>query len=577
MPLEELYTRVLTPFLEWLGARWQEGEAAVWEEHLLTSAVRTAIDALYPRVLAAKALVEPVPVTVAFFCPPEETHDLGLRMLVDRFDLRGFRTVYVGALTPFEQMVDCAREMGADVVCLSASTHFQRTVLREGVNRLRADLPGVRIVVGGPAFARSATAGATCWLGLSTSFWTSWRRRRVPKAPAATKPPAIRRAAMLELRIARRFLWRSKGQSLLIVLGIAVGIAVQVFVGSLITSLQDSLVETTVGSSSQVTVKPAEGDASLTFSSDMRSQVEADPRVTAVAPVQVLSALIALGDSGSPVVAKGGTFADLDSIYKLSDSLIAGQASLTGGNILLGKELVEANGLVPGDTVELVLADGSRLTSTLEGVFDLGTQAVNQQSVFMGLEQASEALGRPSDEVSAVEMQIDDVFASQEVAAEISAEFPDVEVTDWQETNADLLSALQSQSTSSIMIQVFVIVAVMLGIASTLAISAVQKTRQIGILKALGMRDARTGLVFLYQAGILGVVGTVLGIAVSLALIEVFSAIAAQGDSGLFPIEPQPGFILISAAIGIGVALVSAIIPYRRTSRLDPIEVIQGA
>jgi methanogenic corrinoid protein MtbC1 len=155
MPLEELYTRVLTPFLEWLGARWQAGEAAVWEEHLLTSAVRTAIDALYPRVLAEKALVEPVPVTVAFFCPPEETHDLGLRMLVDRFDLRGFHTVYVGALTPFEQMVECAREMKADVVCLSASTHFQRTVLRQGVNRLREDLPGVRIVVGGPAFARS--------------------------------------------------------------------------------------------------------------------------------------------------------------------------------------------------------------------------------------------------------------------------------------------------------------------------------------------------------------------------------------------------------------------------------------
>ena len=167
-------------------------------------------------------------------------------------------------------------------------------------------------------------------------------------------------------------------------------------------------------------------------------------------------------------------------------------------------------------------------------------------------------------------MQIDDVFTSPEVAAEISAKFPDVEVTDWQETNADLLTALQSQSTSSIMIQVFVIIAVMLGIASTLAISAVQKTRQIGILKALGMRDARTGLVFLYQAGILGVVGTALGIAISLALIEVFSAIAAQGDSGLFPIEPQPGFVLISAGIGIAVALVSAIIPYRKTVATRP-------
>jgi len=382
---------------------------------------------------------------------------------------------------------------------------------------------------------------------------------------------------MLELRVARRFLWTSKGQSTLIVLGIAVGIAVQVFVGSLITSLQDSLIDTTVGSSSQVTLQPADGSPSVTFTPDMRSQVEGDGRITAVAPVQILSALIPFGEEGVPVVAKGGTLADLDSIYKLSDNLIAGEASLAGDGILLGKELVEENGLAPGDSVSLVLADGSQISGTLEGVFDLGVRAVNEQSVFMGLEQASQALGRAVDEVSAVEMQIADVFASQEVAADLAAEFPQAQVVDWQETNADLLSALQSQSTSSIMIQVFVIVAVMLGIASTLAISAVQKTRQIGILKALGMRDGRTGLVFLYQAGILGVAGTALGLAISLALIEVFSYVASQGDTGLFPIEPRLSFVLISAAIGIAVALVSAIIPYRRTSRLDPIQVIQSA
>jgi lipoprotein-releasing system permease protein len=225
----------------------------------------------------------------------------------------------------------------------------------------------------------------------------------------------------------------------------------------------------------------------------------------------------------------------------------------------------------------LVLADGSQLEATLEGVFDLGAQVANQQSVFMGMEQAGAALGRSADAVSAVELQLTDVFASQAVAADLAGIFPAAEVSDWQARNADLLSALQSQSTSSIMIQVFVIVAVMLGIASTLAISAVQKTRQIGILKALGMADARTGLVFMYQAGILGVIGTVLGILVSLGLIEVFSTIARQGDSGLFPIEPRVGFILISAAIGVGVALVSAVIPYRRTARLDPIQVIQSA
>jgi methanogenic corrinoid protein MtbC1 len=156
LPIEDLYTHVIDPFLESVGQGWQEGRTAVWQEHLIVGAVRTAIDALYPRVLEHKAQVRAVDVTVAFFCPPEETHDAGLRMLVDRFDLRGFRTVYVGAMTPVDEMVACVRATGATVVCLSASTHFQRTTLREVVRRLRECLPAARIVVGGPAFAHSS-------------------------------------------------------------------------------------------------------------------------------------------------------------------------------------------------------------------------------------------------------------------------------------------------------------------------------------------------------------------------------------------------------------------------------------
>jgi lipoprotein-releasing system permease protein len=288
------------------------------------------------------------------------------------------------------------------------------------------------------------------------------------------------------------------------------------------------------------------------FTSAMQAQAAADPRVTAVTPVQVLSALVSTGEAGAPVVIKGGAYQDLDAIYKLSDSLVAGQATLAGDGILLGKELVEEYGLAPGDRVDLVLADGSQVKATLEGVFDLGSAAANEKSAF-------------------VEMQITDVFASGEVAADVAATFPQAKIVDWQQTNGDLLTALQSQSSSSYMIQVFVIIAVMLGIASTLAISAVQKTKQIGILKALGMSDSRTGLVFLYQAGVLGVLGTVLGIIISLVLIFVFSRFAT------FVMEPRLGFVLISAGIGIAVALISAIIPYRKTARLDPIEVIQGA
>jgi lipoprotein-releasing system permease protein len=382
---------------------------------------------------------------------------------------------------------------------------------------------------------------------------------------------------MLELRIARRFLWRSKGQSILIVLGIAVGIAVQVFVGSLITSLQADLIDTTVGSSSQVTLEPPPGEGAFTFTSADRVTLESDSRITAVAPVQVISALVPLPETSAPVVIKGGEMADLESIYHLSDKLIAGDATLQGDRVLLGKDFAEQYDLQVGDGIKLVLADGATVDATLEGIVDLGSQAANQQAAFAGSEAASAALGRPTDQVSAVETQISDVFASPEVAASVATQFPDATVTEWQEKNGELLTALQSQSTSSYIIQVFVMIAVMLGIASTLAISAVQKTRQIGILKALGMADGRSGLVFLWQAGVLGVVGTALGIATSLGLIAAFTAVARSSDSGLFTITPQVGFVLLSAAVGIGIALISAIIPYRRTTSLDPIEVIQSA
>jgi lipoprotein-releasing system permease protein len=169
------------------------------------------------------------------------------------------------------------------------------------------------------------------------------------------------------------------------------------------------------------------------------------------------------------------------------------------------------------------------------------------------------------------------VFSSVQVADSLAAEpaFSGLQVTEWQEQNADLLSALRSQSSSSYMIQFFVLVAVALGIASTLAISAVQKTRQIGILKAMGMKDRQSGRIFLWQALILGVSGAGVGVAAGLGLIALFTFLGRNSDA-LFPITPQAGFVVISFVVGVLVAVVSSYIPSRRTSKLDPIEVIQG-
>ncbi|MCX5774927.1 MAG: ABC transporter permease, partial [Firmicutes bacterium] len=118
------------------------------------------------------------------------------------------------------------------------------------------------------------------------------------------------------------------------------------------------------------------------------------------------------------------------------------------------------------------------------------------------------------DKVSSIESQIKDayIFKAQTIAASIETTLNsgNLVVTNWIDNNQELLSGLQGQSISSIMIQVFVMISVVLGIASVLAIIVMQKSKQIGILKAMGLKDGDASLVFLYEGLILGILGALL-------------------------------------------------------------------
>jgi lipoprotein-releasing system permease protein len=378
---------------------------------------------------------------------------------------------------------------------------------------------------------------------------------------------------MLPLRIAIRFIRTSAGQSLLITFGIAVGIAVQLFVGTLITSLQANLLETTIGNASHVTMLNVDDKKAITYTPALRNVLRSDPRVKLVVPVRQLSTIFSKGTDSAPISVVGGDPASINAIFKLRTHTVAGSVPAKTDEIMLGRSFTDKYKLKPGDRVLLTSPSGAQQKLTLSGVFDVGASTVNDRIGFTTAEFTRRSLGLASDQYTAIQTQLTDPFQSAAVIKDWRAlqPFRDVQLKDWQDQNQELLVGLRSQSSSSYMIQVFVLVAVALGIASTLAISAVQKTRQIGILKAMGLTDARSGSVFLWEAALLGGTGTVLGLVLGLALLTAFGSANAQ-----FPIVLQPGFIAGSCAVGLTVALLSAIIPLRRTSRLDPIEVIQG-
>ena len=378
---------------------------------------------------------------------------------------------------------------------------------------------------------------------------------------------------MLPVRIAWRFLTSSPVQSLLIATGIAVGIATQIFVGSIIVSLQESLLNTTIGSAAHITIQAIKQSDPVRFSPEMQKLVAADPRVkpgTAV-PIRSISALYSNGTDSASLGLLGGNLKDLEGIYKLSRKTVSGHASLGSGEIMLGKDFADKFGIKAGDSISMRFQDNQTGSFTVSGIFDLGAAQFNLRNAFVSGGVPQNVLGWSNDQYTQVQLQLNQPYDSVKVADQWAQQLPGVSITEWQGQNKELLVGLQSQSMSSYMIQGFVLVAVALGIASTLAIAAVQKTRQIGILKAMGLADNSAGQVFLWQAAILGVVGSLGGILASFALLALFTLAPTN-----FTITMQPGFVAVSAMIGVAVSLLSSIIPTRATSKLDPIEVIQN-
>lgn len=381
----------------------------------------------------------------------------------------------------------------------------------------------------------------------------------------------------LALKIAWRFLTSSKGQTILIVLGIAIGVSVQVFIGSLIAGLQQSLLDTAVDRSSQITIRPSERDGRIAdYELIVQDIKTAESEVTAISPVVDSSAFILANDSTFPILMRGFDFDSADGIYKINESIIEGSLP-SGDEVLAGKEFIEEAELKLNDTVTILTPQGSTREVTVSGIFDLGVTTLNKN---WALAETSlvQSIFDYGDEVTAIEAQVADVFTADVIADRIAATLPNsLKVENWKVLNASLLSGLNGQSISSLMIQIFVLVSVVLGIASVLAISVAQKSRQLGILKAMGIRDRIASLIFLVQGFILGVFGSILGVGMGLGLALAFTKFAVNPDgTPVIDLFIDPQFIVLSALIALLSATLAALIPARSSSRLQPIEVIRN-
>lgn len=384
----------------------------------------------------------------------------------------------------------------------------------------------------------------------------------------------------ISFKIALRFLKSTKGQTALIALGIAVGVSVQIFIGSLIQGLQKSLIDKTVGNSSQITLS---SDASDRLISDYDNIVdnikESDSRIKNVSLVSDSPALIKTAVKTYSVLVRGMNIDDSDKIYDLKNNIYQGKVPSNKFETLVGKDLKEELNLNLNDKIDLITNSGDVKTLIVTGFYDLKVASINKSWLITDLASAKE-LFSTGDKITGIEMQVTDVFKADEIATVIGSNISrsDIKVDNWKDQNASLLSGLNGQSISSYMIQVFVMVSVILGIASVLIITVVQKSKQIGILKAMGIKDSQSSLIFLFEGFLLGLMGAILGVALGLGLSFIFTKFALNPDgTPVVELYINYNFILISAVIALIASTLAALIPARGSSKLNPIEVIRNA
>lgn len=366
-------------------------------------------------------------------------------------------------------------------------------------------------------------------------------------------------------------------------LGIGIGLSVNIFVGLLIQSLQNDLIDTTVGTRPHITVNSLAENQLIPEWQDMVSKIDEISGITKIVAVLDVNAYIMSVHPESPdsVLLRGFDFESANKLYDFYDTnTFVGQKPTNVNDIIVGSVLLEDLGLQIGDKL-VIKSDPNPIkpntTVTITGVFDLGSEQVNK-SWIIGSTQLVRSISGITNEITSINIQVKDIFKADSIANEVRQKLnnPNVEVVDWKQTNKQLLSGLAAQAQSSAVIIFFVLLAVGVSIASILSITVMQKSKQIGILKAMGLTDFRSAMIFLTEGLFLGFLGSAIGVLIGLFLIYGFNTFARNPDAGIFSIVIDSMYILRSVLIALVFAAFASIIPAKRSSSMEVIDIIRS-
>jgi lipoprotein-releasing system permease protein len=395
-----------------------------------------------------------------------------------------------------------------------------------------------------------------------------------------------------------RFLREGRLQTLFIIGGIAVGVGVIVFMSAMLAGLEANFIKRVLTSQPQIQIlrpdevarplrggggeleiatvqRPSQRILSIDQWRKIRAQLQMMPEIVAVSPTISGSALAVRGEASRAITISGIEPESFFMIVRIPDYVVSGQSRLFSEDILIGIELAKDLGASVGDKLNVSTASGASRVLTITGLLDLGSKGANSRVAYVALRTGQSLLGMIGG-VTTIDLTVRDIYAAETIARQIQAAHP-IQADSWIKTNAQFFTAVQAQKNSNTLIRVFVGLSVAFGIASVLIVSVIQRSKEIGILRAMGTTRGKILRVFLLQGGLLGFVGSLFGSAMGAAALVYWHAVARQIDgSELFPLILEGRLFVVAAVLATLTGLLAATAPALRAANLDPVVAIRG-